>query len=105
MSDRIAVEQWAIRMECHFETPKTNRSRARNGVPPETMKMQPQIPPLRPPRRTPVGMTAFGGTLQGSDEFSGQSDMERCSTRNHENAAADPSVASAKGDRNADMRV
>src|SRR5215472_8129218 len=27
------------------------------GVPPEMMKMQPRIPPLRPPRRTPVGMT------------------------------------------------
>ena len=34
-----------------------NRSRAWNGIPPETMKMQPRIPPLCPPRLTPVAMT------------------------------------------------
>jgi len=50
-----------------------NRSQTWNEVPPETMKMQPRIPPLRPPPRTPVGMTLLWRVeVGGQHEFSRQ---------------------------------
>jgi hypothetical protein len=62
-----------------FQVYGSNCSRAWNGVPPETMKMQPRISPLRPPRRTPVEMTPlWESEIGGGREFSGQILLLRC---------------------------
>src|SRR3954466_12280189 len=74
-------------------------SQAWGVAPPETMKMQLQILPL--PLRDAQGQrqddtSEEKPSAEASTEFSGQSGMGRCSTRNYENAAADPSASPSR---------